>query len=82
MLQVYNNDGYYIMKIECGGEFKSLMEKVVGNLDMKMNYENSQDHVPQAKRKNRMFVKLIIISTLLISNSFASWKEKRNQKTS
>ena len=43
-----------IDKINCDGEFKPIMNKVVDKLDISINYSNAQDHVPAAQRNNRM----------------------------
>ena len=48
-LQIYNTAGFRVMQIDCDGEFKSLMEPVIDNLGVKMNYSNVQDHVPAAE---------------------------------
>ena len=38
--------------MHCNGEYQGIMNKVKDNLDMKMNFTNSQDHVPEAERNN------------------------------
>ena len=46
---MYNKGSYTIKQIECNGEYEPLMEKVQGDLDIKMNYVNPGDHIPQAE---------------------------------
>ena len=52
-LRGYNSGGFRINKIECDGEFRSMMDDVKDKLDINMNYSNVQDHVPAAERNNR-----------------------------
>ena len=42
-----------ITTIHCDGEYRGMMDKVSNNMDVKMNFTNAQDHVPEAERKNR-----------------------------
>ena len=46
ILQHYNNTRFVIKTIHCDGEYRGMMEKVMDNLDMEMNFTNAQDHVP------------------------------------
>ena len=52
-LRTYNGGGFRIKQINCDGEFKSIMDKVKDELNVKMNYTNAGDHVPEAERNNR-----------------------------
>jgi predicted RNA-binding protein len=53
ILRHYNQAGFVIKEIHCDGEFRSMMERVNDNLDVKMNFTNAQDHVPEAERNNQ-----------------------------
>ena len=53
ILRHYNKAGYIIKRIECDGEYKSMMEEIKDELDIDMNFTNVQDHVPEAERNNR-----------------------------
>ncbi len=53
ILRHYNQAGFVIQTIHCDGEFRGMMEKVDDDLDVKMNFTNAQDHVPEAERNNR-----------------------------
>src|SRR5210317_1695043 len=52
-LRVYNRGGFKIIRIECDGEFKKIMDDVEDNLGVRMNYTNTRDHVSVAERNNR-----------------------------
>ena len=53
ILRYYNNAGFVITEIHCDGEYRGMMNKVKDDLDVKMNFTNTQDHVPEAERNNR-----------------------------
>jgi hypothetical protein len=53
ILRYYNNAGFVIKEIHCDGEYRGMIEKVEADLDVKMNFTNAQDHVPEAERNNR-----------------------------
>jgi hypothetical protein len=53
ILRHYNNAGFVITTIHCNGEYQAMMEKVMDNLDVEMNFTNAQDHVPEAEQNNR-----------------------------
>ena len=53
VLRFYNQAGYRIRTIFCDGEFRAMMDKVCDDLDVRMNYTNALDHVPEAERNNR-----------------------------
>jgi hypothetical protein len=53
ILRHYNNAGFVITHIHCDGEYRAMIEEVMDNLDMVMNFTNAQDHVPEAERNNR-----------------------------
>ena len=53
ILRFYNKGNFYITTIHCDGEFRAMMDKVSDELDIRMNYTNAHDHVPQAERNNR-----------------------------
>jgi hypothetical protein len=48
------NSGFVITTIHCDGKYRGMMNKVKDDLDIKMNFTNAQDHVPEAERNNRM----------------------------
>ena len=47
VLRLYNKGGFRITHIHCDGEFRSLMDAVVDDMDITMNYANPGDHVPE-----------------------------------
>jgi hypothetical protein len=53
VLRMYNRAGFRIKTIHCDGEFRAMMEKVKGDLGVRMNFTNALDHVPEAERNNR-----------------------------
>ncbi len=53
ILRKYNSAGFVISLIHCDGEYKAMMDEVKDKLDIKMNYANAMDHVPEAERNNR-----------------------------
>ena len=44
--------GYFLKSIHCDQEFRSLMDFVADDLNVKMNYASSGEHVPKAERNN------------------------------
>jgi hypothetical protein len=54
ILRHYNRAGFVIRTMHCDGEFHSMMKKVKDDLDVNMNFTNTQDHVPEAERNNQM----------------------------
>jgi hypothetical protein len=53
ILHHYNRAGSVIRTLHCDGEFRGMMEQVEDDLDVKMNFTNAQDHVPEAERNNQ-----------------------------
>jgi hypothetical protein len=53
ILRYYNNAGFGIKEIHCDGEYHGMMNKVKDDLDVKMNFTNAKDHVPEAEGNNR-----------------------------
>ena len=53
ILRQYNDAGYFFKSIHCDQEFRSLMDSVADDLNVKMNYASSGEHVPEAERNNR-----------------------------
>ena len=53
ILRNYNQAGFSIKQIFCDQEFEELMEQVNDELDIKMDYTSSGEHVPEAERNNR-----------------------------
>ena len=53
ILRAYNQRGYVVKRIDCDGEFRTLMNQVNDELEVKMNYTSKGEHVPEAERNNR-----------------------------
>ena len=53
ILRDYNGAGFRITKMNCDGEFRTLMDEVSDKLDIVMNYTSKGEHVPEAERNNR-----------------------------
>lgn len=53
ILRFYNDGGFTITDIHCDQEFRSMMEVVSDDLDVRMNYMTTGEHVPEAERSNR-----------------------------
>ena len=53
ILRKYNSAGFIIRRILCDQEYKGMMDQVKDNLDIDMNYTNTDDHVPEAECNNR-----------------------------
>ena len=49
----YNKAGYYVYMLYCDQEFKSLLQDAWEQLEITINYTNTEDHVGEAKRNNR-----------------------------
>lgn len=58
----YNRAVFSINIIECDGEFKSMMDEIMGKLNIDVNYEKPIDHVPEAERNNRVIKERFSIS--------------------
>ena len=59
ILRHYNDGGYNIRSIHCDQEFKPIMDEVKDELDIKMNYAVTDEHVPEAERNNRTIAERI-----------------------
>jgi len=53
VFRLYNRADFTITTIRCDQEFKHLMDKVSDDLDIKMNYTATDEHVPEAEQNNR-----------------------------
>src|SRR5210317_1558710 len=53
-IMIYNRGGVRVNMIKCDGEFKSMMDRVSDDMDIMMNYTNTQDHSSRAERNNRV----------------------------
>jgi hypothetical protein len=53
ILRHYNRAGFVIRRLHCDGEFRGMMEQIEDDLDVKMNFTNAQDHVPEAEQNNQ-----------------------------
>jgi hypothetical protein len=49
----YQQGGFYITNIHCDQQFRSLMDPIADELNIKMNYATTDEHVPEAERNNR-----------------------------
>jgi hypothetical protein len=54
VFRIYNHAGFRITTIHCDNEFKPLMNELQDVYNIKMNYVNPQEHVPEAERNNRV----------------------------
>ena len=57
----YNESGCTITKIRCDQEFAPLMDPVCDEMNIKMDYPPTGDHVPEAERNNRVLEERIRI---------------------
>jgi hypothetical protein len=44
--------GFRIINAQCDNEFCPLMDLLANDFEVKMNYANPQEHVPEAERNN------------------------------
>ena len=51
-LRKHNAAGFRIKEISCDREHRGMLEKVQDNLDIAMNFTNTQDHKSKAERNN------------------------------
>ena len=49
VFRLYNRADFTITTIRCDQEFEHLMNKVSDDLDIKMNYTATNEHVPEAE---------------------------------
>ena len=49
----YNKVGYYVYMVYCDREFKPLLNDAWEQLELSINYANTEDHVGEAERNNR-----------------------------
>ena len=49
-----NKSGFAVKRIECDGEYKSIMDEVSNVMGIEINYANADDHVTEAERNNRV----------------------------
>jgi hypothetical protein len=54
VLATYNLGGFRVKEIRCDNEFRPLMDSLANEFDIRMNYANPQEHVPEAERNNRV----------------------------
>ena len=80
VLRMYNSNGFYIEKIYCDNEFRSIMDEISDTLEgITLKYSPSKAHVPEAERNNRVlkeriraaFHRLPLQSTTSIGNEDA-----------
>ena len=53
----YNKAGYYVSRVYCDWEFKPLLTDAWEQLEIDINYTNTEDHVGEAERNNRFLKK-------------------------
>ena len=49
----YNKAGYYVNMVYCDREFKPIFKDAWDQLELTINYANTDDHVAEAERNNR-----------------------------
>lgn len=54
VFRMYNRAGFRITTIRCDNEFRPLMDELQDVYQVKMNYANPQEHVPEAERNHRV----------------------------
>lgn len=54
VFRTYNRAGFKITTINCDNEFQPLMHQLQDVYNVRMNYANPQEHVPEAERNNRV----------------------------
>jgi Reverse transcriptase (RNA-dependent DNA polymerase) len=54
VFRIYNRAGFKITTIHCDNEFQPLLDELQSVYNVKMNYANPQEHVPEAERNNRV----------------------------
>ena len=53
LLQADNKAGYYVSRVYCDQEFKPLLTDAWEQLEIAINYTNTEDHVGEAERNIR-----------------------------
>jgi hypothetical protein len=56
VLKIYNISGFRITSIRCDDEFQPLLSELQDIYNVRMNYANPQEHVPEAERNNRTII--------------------------
>jgi hypothetical protein len=54
VFRIYNLAGFKITTILCDNEFQPLMNELADVYNVRMNYANPQEHVPEAERNIRV----------------------------
>jgi hypothetical protein len=54
VFRLYNLAGFKIWSIHCDNEYCSLMQELETIYEIKMNYSNAQEHVPEVERSIRV----------------------------
>ena len=54
VFRLYNLAGFRIRSIHCDNEYRSLMQELETIYEVKMNYSNAQEHVPEVERSIRV----------------------------
>ena len=50
----YNKSVFSVKRIECDGEFKSVMHEVSDDMGIEIKYSNTDYHFPESDRNNRV----------------------------
>ena len=53
LLSRYSKAGYYVHMVYCDREFKPIFKDAWDQLELTINYANTNDHVAEAERNNR-----------------------------
>ena len=57
----YNKEGFSVIRIECDCEFQYIMDEVINEMRIEMNYANSDNHFPEAERNNTVIKERFLI---------------------
>ena len=63
VVMIHNNKvWFYIKHIECDGNLKSIINEVRDEMGIEMNYVNTENHVPESDKNNRVIKEMFQIS--------------------
>jgi hypothetical protein len=54
VIRLYHTGGLRVTDIRCDNEFRPLVDPLGNEFNIRMNYANPQEHVPEAERNNRV----------------------------
>ena len=58
---------FAVKKIECDVNFKSIMDEVSDDMEIKTNYENPYEHAPESESNNRVIKERFRIAYYLLT---------------